>query len=321
MHRFICLIIALLSVATQVIAQEARQERRDSNRTTQTSSHRQQRNSNWTHRHNGLERSVTVRDEVRFNADYTDVESLSADGFFQIRETRDGRARQLEITRSAGGALERRYTVDGARREYDAEARDWFARMMVEALRAGFDVEARARQILRERGATGALDEAERMGNSYSARIIMQMALENGGADREVLRRALRLATRQLASSDYEMAELLLRAARFDLRERNVRTVFAEAVGTIESDYERGRVLKTVLERQGTNEDVILFALEAARSIESDYEKANVLISAARLNSANERVRSALIEMTQTISSDYERGRVLAVVYGRSNRS
>lgn len=318
MIKFICLIVLLSGVASLTTAQEHQQ--RTNNRTSRSGSTVEQRSSRWTHRDNGMERSVTVRDDVRFNDEYTDVVSLSANGFFQIRERRDGRTRQLEVTRGANGELERRYTVDGERREYDAEGRSWFARMLAEAVREGFDAESRARRILRERGAAAALDEAERITNSYSARIIMQMALESGDADRETLQRALRLATRKLASSDHEMTELLLRAARFDLSAPRVRAAFAEAFGTVESDYERGRALKAVLERRGASDEVILFALEASRAIESDYEKANVLISAARLNSTSERVRAALIATAQTISSDYERGRVLAVVYGRSNR-
>ncbi len=298
------------------LQEQERQIRREERTTEQRENSARGRNSRWTHSVDGHEKSVTIRDEVEFNDDYTDVINVSVNGLFQIKETLDGITRQLEIRRSANGELERRYTVGGAMQPYDAEARAWMVRALADALRDGFDAEARAQKILRRRGASAVLDEAENLTSDYARRIYLTTVLKSDQVDSGIMRRTLEQASRQL-KSDYEKAELLNQAARRELSNSGVRASFFEVVGKIKSDYERGRVLGEVLNRHRTENELLSFVIQAASAISSDYEKANVLIKIAGFDAISSEARAAFLRAVNTIRSDYERKRVLSEVVAR----
>ena len=60
--------------------EEGHQIRREARTTQRREDSGHRRNSRWTHSVDGHEKSVTVRDEVGFNDDYTDVTNVSANG-------------------------------------------------------------------------------------------------------------------------------------------------------------------------------------------------------------------------------------------------
>jgi hypothetical protein len=253
---------------------------------------------------------------VDFNDDYTDIADMSVDGFFTAKVTERGMTRELEVTRGANGELQRRYSVNGAARSYDAEAQRWLAGILSEALRGGFDAKGRAEKILRTRGVEGVLDEASRMTGDYTKRIYFTTALDASNADEDIARRVLRQASQQL-SSDYEKAQLLTRISKFDFSSGQLREAYAEAIQGISSDYERGRALSALLRQHGTDREVQLLVVRCLANFSSDYEKAKNLIKVAQLNSSDDKVRMALTDAAQRITSEYERGRVLVVLAGK----
>lgn len=310
MVKAIWLVIVMCVVSlTLVVAQENRKEKSKQNGSDTT------RNMNWVHRssEDSTERSITLRNNVDFNDDYTDVTDMSVGGYFAVKTVEGGVTRELEITRGANGELQRRYAVEGAVRTYDDEARSWLARVLNEALRSGFDAKGRAEKILSKQGVEGILDEASRMRSDYVKRIYFTTALGASNSGDDIALRVLRQAARQL-SSDYEKAQLLSRISKFDFGSEQLREAFAEAMQGMSSDYERGRAMSTLLRQHGANAEVQLLVVRSAAKLSSDYEKAKNLVKVARLNSTNERVRAALTDAAQKITSEYERGRVLAVL-------
>ena len=315
------LLIILLSCAAPLVqAQGQRVTTTITSDTERGKTDRDQTTSRWTESVNGNELVVTMRGNVRFNDDYTDVLSLSDDGYFQIREKRDGTTHQIEINARVGGEWQRRYTVQGGTREYDAEARSQLARMLAAALRDGFQAEARARKMLRERGPEAVLDAASQAKSDYAKKVWLVAIAEADGLNHDVQRRLMNLVASQM-TSDYERAEVLTRTVRFDYGDKAVRSAFTEAIGRMTSDYERGRVLKALVARQEKNKpEMLLLAIKSAALFSSDYEKAQALIMVAKMETADAALRAALVEAAQTIDSDYERGRVLAVVFEKHGR-
>lgn len=313
------LLIALLLCAPLVQAQERRTTTVTSP-TKRSEDNHNQRNSRWTESVDGNELSITIRGDVRFNDDYTDVMSVADGSFFGIKENRDGMTRQIEISRQGNGELQRRYTVQGGAREYDREAQSQLKRMLADSLRSGFDIEARARRILRERGAGAVLDEAAQARSDYAKKVWLATLTEAGTLDSGSQRRLMNLLATQM-SSDYERAEVLIRTARFDYGEKSLRSAFTEVIEKMTSDYERGRVLQSLLRQQKNQPEMLLLAAKSAAIFSSDYEKAQLLIQAAKTSPVDAAVRSALVDAAQTINSDYERGRVLAVLFDKRERN
>jgi len=314
------LLISLLLCAPLVQAQERRTTTTVTSTTKRSETNNNQQNSRWTESVDGNELSVTIRGDVRFNDDYTDVVSVADGSFFQIKEKRNGMTRQIEISVQGNGELQRRYTVQGGAREYDREARSQLTRMLADALRNGFDLEARARRVLREHGAVAVLNEAAQARSDYAKKVWLTTLTEADNLDSDFQRRLMNLVASQM-SSDYERAEVLMRTARFDYGEKALRSAFTEVIEKMTSDYERGRVLKALLQQQKNQPESLLLAVKSAAIFSSDYEKAQLLIQAAKTSPVDAALRSALVDAAQNINSDYERGRVLAVLFDKRERN
>lgn len=313
------LLFSLLLCAPLVQAQE-RHTTTTTSTTKRSETNDNHRNSRWTESADGNELSVTIRGDVRFNDDYTDVVSVADGSFFGIKEKRDGTARQIEISRQGNGDLQRRYTVQGGAREYDGEARSQLTRMLAAALRNGFDIEARARRLLRERGAGAVLNEATQARSDYAKKVWLTTLTEADNLDSDLQRRLMNLVATQM-SSDYERAEVLIRTARFNYGEKALRSAFTEVIEKMTSDYERGRVLKSLLKQRKDQPELLLLAVKSAAIFSSDYEKAQLLIQTSKTSPTDATLRSALVDAAQTINSDYERGRVLAVLFDKRERN
>src|SRR5215467_12759963 len=84
----------------------------------------------WNRSDNGDSLEMTVRGDVEFNDDYTEVKRISNGGSLEIRETRGGARRRLEIEAGPGGGLSVSYSVNGQSRPYDADAKAWFVKLL-----------------------------------------------------------------------------------------------------------------------------------------------------------------------------------------------
>src|SRR5215470_3745176 len=270
--------------------------------------------STWMWSNNGVKVEVKSHGKIEFNDDYTDITHISPGGSFRVRDNRGGVLRRLEITTTPEGELRRSYYVQDEARPYSDEARQWFASVLIEAVRqGGFDAQARAQKILRQRGAAAVLDEISQIKSDYVKRIYFGELIKNGSLNAETAQKVLRQAAREI-SSDYEKAETLLLVSARLLGDDRTRSAYAEASETIHSDYERARVLSALLERPDIQRDTLLLTLKSVAGISSNYEKSKVLIKVAAAHSGDQTVRAALLNTAKTISSDYEKGQVLIAI-------
>ena len=256
---------------------------------------------------------------VAFTEDFTDVARIASGGHVEL-ETDNGEVRRrLEIV-PRGGALERRYTVNGTAHPYDSDARRWVAGALTLMFRSsGIAADERAAWILARQGPAGLLAELAELHGDYTRRLYAQYALARGKLDAAAQARLLQWAGKSI-DSDYELAELLITAARGPLAPP-AQTAFVAAAGTLGSDYERGRVLSTALARADLDARSAAAVLEAAQGIESDYELAQLLTQWQRGRTLDESLRPAFFRAAGSLQSDYERRRVLSAVVGRGNAS
>ncbi|HVG29680.1 MAG TPA: hypothetical protein VM864_08285 [Pyrinomonadaceae bacterium] len=268
-------------------------------------------NWTWVHTDDGKKIEVKVEGQVEFNEDYSDVSAVPADGALRIVDTRDpSAARRLVVTRDASGGVLRDYTFNGARRDYDAAAREWLRQtLLVAARQGGLDARNRVRRILARGGTRALVDEIAHIQGDYARRIYFDEFLKVDNLRDEDRRSALANASRTI-TSDYERAQLLLHTADVFLVKDSLVPTYFESLGRIGSDYEHRRVLSAAIKRAGLSRDALLAMAQSAAGISSDYEKATFLIEAAGRYQSDELLRAAFASAMRSIGSDYERGRV-----------
>ncbi len=267
----------------------------------------------WSRTDDGMKIEVKVEGKVEFLDDYSDVQQISDDGAFRIRDERSSAvAKRYVVTLGADGQLRRSYTVNGEARAFDAGAREWLRGVLLLATRqGGLDARTRVRRILQRSGSKGLIEEISHIEGDYARRIYFEELLKVESLDNAALTSAMRGASGQI-SSDYERAQLLLHVADIYLSKSELLPVYFEAADRIASDYEHRRVLSAALKKNKLGQEVLLKMLKSSSVIKSDYEKATFLIEAAQLFAGETRLRSAFLEVVETISSDHERGRVLS---------
>jgi beta-lactamase regulating signal transducer with metallopeptidase domain len=282
--------------------------------------------SNWTSSDNGSKRwrvkwdegdcsyEIDARGDIKFNRDVTDIESISSGGSFTIEQEIGDNTRKLVVRPGSNGSLERTYSVNGDRREYDADARAWFAEaLLVLERQTAFAADQRVPAILERSGVDGVLQEISLLGGDYARRRYYTKLLSLRKLDRAQVRRVVEQAGNSI-SSDYELAELLIAVAKQDGFGDDSHTAFVSATRTIQSDYERRRTLNALLNQDRLAPVTVQALLESASMIGSDYELAELLIDVSKRYAINEQTRPVYIKAVSSIKSDYEHRRVLSTI-------
>ena len=270
--------------------------------------------SRWERSDDGLRMRVEIRGKAEFTDDYTDIKSVSEGGYVRIEEDRDGHSRRYEVRQDASGQLSHLYYVNGQARPLDQDARNWLAKIVLDAVRQGaIDVDKRVQTILRQHGVSGVLEEITQVSGDWAKRLYFQSLLRNANLSAADLQNVLRAAARQI-SSDYEQAQLLIGVAEVLVGKEAAVPAFFEATGTIKSDYEHKRVLTTLLKKINPSREVLVQVAGSAAGISSDYEKASVLKEVAAVYLDDPGLRSVFFQTVQSIKSDYEHRGVLSAL-------
>src|SRR5262245_1827912 len=227
----------------------------------------------WNRSENGNSLEMTVRGEVEFNDDYTEVRRITDGGSIEIRETRGGVRRRLEIESGPGGGLSVSYLVNGQNRPYDAEAKAWFARVLDEAVtESGLNARPRAQKILKERGTGGLLDEISRFKSDHVKNLYFQELLRSGSLDARAAIRAIGLVSREMTSDRYK-AQVLAGLPEQVMRDEAARVAFLQAARTIRSDHYRAQILLAGLKSGNPSKEILMLALNGVGGITSDHYK------------------------------------------------
>jgi hypothetical protein len=298
---FAVIILNLAAATLQVEAQTSKSESR----------------STWEWVDDGWRKRVEIRGRAEFTDDYTDIKSVSDGGSVRIEETRGGMTRRLDVSQGSDGQLQRTYYLNGQARAMDEQGRAWLAGIILEAVRQGaIDAEKRVQRIFERRGLSGVLEEISLVRGDYGKRIYFDALIKNRNLDASALQRIFREAARQI-SSDYEQAQLLIRASELVTGRNEALPAFFEATATIESDYEHRRVLSTMLKKSVPNRALLLLVVRSAASISSDHEKATLLKEVAALGLEDAQLTAAFFQTANTVKSDYEHRGVLSALLKR----
>jgi len=282
--------------------------------------------SNWSSSDNGSKRwlvrwsegdcsyEIEARGEVKFNRDVTDIESISSGGSFTLEQHLGDDTKRLVVRPRDDGTLERAYSENGARREFDAAARAWFAEALVALDRqTAFAADQRVPALLERGGVDAVLKEITLVSTDYARRRYYTKLLSMRQLDRAQVKRVVDQAGADM-TSDYELAELLVAVSKLDAFGDDSHTAFVAAAKKIGSDYERRRALNALLQRDRLAPATVQALLDAASTIQSDYELAELLIDVSKRYAINDQTRPTYIKALGSIKSDYEHRRVLSAI-------
>ncbi|HEX4469994.1 MAG TPA: M56 family metallopeptidase [Gemmatimonadaceae bacterium] len=282
------------------------------------STQEQQGMKTWEAHWSGRDCAVDLRaqGDIQFNDDLTDITSISRDGFFDL-SVREGEVLTRLVVKPAGqGELDRRYTVDGAERPWDARTRDWFAEFLLELDRqTGFAIDVRFPKLL-ARGVPAVFDEIDNLRSDYVRGLYFQRLIERAHLSPLEVRTTLELAGRDVRS-DYELARILVAVSdKYGLPDEDTRAAFLKAVNGLSSDYERNRALFALLSRSDLSPREASAVLQSASVLKSDYELARTLVAMTEKKLISPSLHPLYLEDVAKISSDYERARVILALLG-----
>ena len=286
-----------------------------------------------------------VKGEIRFNTDESDVVELGDTAWFE--ETRGGIKRRLEMEEGKGGAITRRFYVDGKEQAFDTDAKQWLAQIIPAVMReSGFDAEVRAKRIHARGGADAVLDEIAKIHSDYSRRCYMTELAKLGALKDAQVGKALALiatmssdyeireslngllasqtfsSASQIAlldvvahmESDYEAREVLSALSPKLVLDAGVGDAWIKALAGIQSDYEARVAISTLAARSDLRPELVEGLLQAAAKIGSDYEMRTALSELAPHLKRTPQLASVYAKSVSAIGSDYERREALAAL-------
>lgn len=260
---------------------------------------------------------VDSRGHFELNDEETDVVRLDAGGTMKIEDRKHGRTtHRLELRGQSDGSIERTYQR-GDVREFDAEAKEWFAGVLALLMRnTTFDAEGHIERVLRRAGVEGALDEIEHMDGDHTQRKCYALLLEKAPDDADLGRRIAASAGSEIGS-DHELSELTLQLAELEPRDEALLAACVELTRHIGSDYERRRALIAIMVQGDAGPELLVAVARSAEEIGSDHERAEVLIALADTRSFEPQVADAFFDAVAGIGSDHETKRVLVSTLAR----
>jgi beta-lactamase regulating signal transducer with metallopeptidase domain len=286
----------------------------------QNSIHQDGEERTWTVKVEGRDCKVDMRveGEIEFNDDFTDVASISRDGFFKLAVTDRGTRRELEI-RPTGGGLTRIYKLNGAEHQFDAEAQAWFGEFLLALDRTtAIAVDIRLPKLLARGGVSAVLGETALMPSDYARNVYYTGLLDEKKLSTDELVRLMDQAA-ALTQSDYYASELLKSVGRPGLAEPAARSAVLKMVRNMDSDYYRAEVMKSFMDaaRPGATEMNVM--LEVVGSMESDYYQAEVLKQAMESGDLDGAQRAQVARAASTMESGYYSAEVLKSLVARGD--
>jgi uncharacterized protein YeeX (DUF496 family) len=261
--------------------------------------------------------SIEIEGDVTLAPDLTDIVSLAPGAYVEITERSDRSVRRLEM-RNRGGQSERKYSVDGDARAWDAEGRRWLATLLVDLeRRTGSFAKQRVAQLHASGGASAVLAEIDRLSADYARRrYFTELFALDASMDDATLARAIAGAAGDI-DSDYELRVVLAEAAEVRQFAAASTTAFANAVRSLGSDYERRVAVTALLGRGALPTSALRTVLSAAKGMSSSYEMRVILTALAKQRALDAEAVGLYADAVASMSSDYERRVALVAILDR----
>jgi hypothetical protein len=254
---------------------------------------------------------VLVEGDIEFDASFTTITGISNGGRMRVTTEEGGTERSVTIT-PANGGLAYDYRVNGDRREFDAEGREWLSSTMLFMFRRfGFMAEERAASIVQRGGPNALLAEVDVLTSDFVRASYLRVLIERGQLDEGTLSRVLTIAGNTIDSDHYRTRIITAVAGRYPFTD-GVRSAYINAVTAMDSDHYRHNAFSTLLEKGRLTPAQVSAVLGEARRIESDHYRARLLDELSASYRSTPAIREAYLAAATSIDSDHYKAGVLS---------
>ena len=224
-------------------------------------------------RSDGCDVTISFDGDPRFTEDFRTLQSLGPRRIFRHRRTEpppETRARDSAAGRRARIPV----SINGQRRDFDAEGRQWLDTVIREFFRrTAYASKARVAWLFRNGGANRVLDEIDQMPSAYPQQAYMSALINQEPPTRATVDRMLQRA--RAWSSDYYKSGLLKRLVEVRTPEAGTWEGLWAVALTIDSDYYSAQVVRAYMDAGGPL-NAAQFG-EVLRKINSDYYRAGMV--------------------------------------------
>lgn len=300
---------------------------------------------NMSHSQDGLKIKIKAKlqDDIKFNDSDTAITKFPEDSRLDIIFEKDGDDdRRLLIERKNNEEVIYNYYVDGDKKDFERNGKQWFASVLPQIFRmTGLDAKERVARIQKKGRDSAVLDEVELIRSDYIQRVYMKELFRLSQLSRSDAYRSLELSQNiqsdfemagvlkafvitqkpsdknwkklfkvsQDIQSDFELAGLLKTTVSHISSKGDAQDYFFDAAESIQSDFEMRGLFSHFLTEKDVSETFIVKMLLAAKNISSDFELASLLIQANQQAKMNDDIFEAYLNASKEISSDFEMSR------------
>jgi hypothetical protein len=273
---------------------------------------------NMTWSDNGESISVRWTGAFRLNEDETDIEWVENGATVTVTDGVILRSR-VDVRGTANG-IERTYSSNGTRRDYEPEGRAFLAAAIDRLIRhSGAFAKDRVARFLKRGGPDAVLAQIDRLSeSSYVRRIYYSELLKQAPPTDALLAKVLERVPREV-SSNYDKATLFTLAAGLPAITDAHRVAIARAVKSISSSYDQRRSLTAIVNSTPLAATVAAAVVDAVASITSNHDRAEVLIAVAQHGGVTAATAPAFMDRVRTTSSSHDQRRVLTAVTAQAS--
>ena len=251
---------------------------------------------------------------VTFNADFTDISSLSSRGMFRLSVLRDGVRHELTITEH-NGTLARTWKVDDKEQPYDAAAQRWFAAFLLDLDRqTAIGVDVRLPMLLKQGGVAAVLRETAQMPGDY-ARSVYFGKLAGATSLSAANVTAILDQVISMGTGDYCAEQILSHVAASRAGDPAVHAAALRVLDGMKSDYYIAEGTRAVIGSRPAPADVE-FLLRAAVHMSSDFYRLQMIEHVTKGGTLSAPQRGELARITAGMHDDYYTSNVIRLVAG-----
>jgi beta-lactamase regulating signal transducer with metallopeptidase domain len=224
-------------------------------------------------------------------------------------------ASRIDLKGLSGGRIERTFSRNAFKREYEPDGRLFLAEMIQKLVRrTGMFAKERVGRFLARGGPDAVLAEIDRLGDSsYVRRVYLTELMKQAELSESTLDRVLQRVANDM-KSDYDRATLLIEILKRPAITDAHRVSIARTVKSISSDYDQRRTLSAVLDAGPVTAAVSGAVLDALSTVNSNHDRSLVLIELAEKGGVTAVTSPHYMAQVRTMSSSYEQRRVLTAL-------
>ena len=224
-------------------------------------------------------------------------------------------ASRVDLKGLSGGRIERTFSRNAFKRDYEPDGRLFLADMLQKLVRrTGMFAKERVGRFLAQGGPDAVLAEIDRLGDSsYVRRVYLTELMKQADLNEATLNKILQRVATDM-KSDYDRATLLGEILKRPDVTEGQRVSIARTVQSLSSDYDQRRTLSAVLNAGPVTAAVSGAVLGALSTVNSNHDRSLVLIELAEKGGVTASTSSQYMTQVRTMSSSHDQRKVLTAL-------